>query len=247
MKLTVDEDKADSLFIYYLFSGPVIRERILRNDIGSTIPGFNLGQLKSFRIRIPPLVQQQAIAQMLSSLDDKIELNRRMNVTLESMARALFKSWFVDFDPVIDNALAAGNPIPEPLIQRAQTRRDLGTKRKPLPKNIQKLFPSSFVFDDDTGWVPEGWDAGSITGLAELNAESWTAKNHPDSVEYVDLGNAKEGEINEIETYAYSEAPSRAKRVLSKDDTIVGTVRPGNRSFAFVLSLIHISEPTRPY
>ena len=88
-----------------------------------------------------------------------------MNNTLESTARELFKSWFVDFDPVIDNALAAGNPIPEPLSARAQTRRDLGTKRKPLPKNIQKLFPDAFAFDDEMGWTPEGWEVSTIESV----------------------------------------------------------------------------------
>ncbi|WXG55240.1 MAG: hypothetical protein RNU03_00875 [Candidatus Sedimenticola sp. (ex Thyasira tokunagai)] len=78
------------------------------------------------------------MAHILGTLDDKIEFNRQMNATLESMAQALFKSWFVDFDPVIDNALAAGNPIPEPLHARSEVRKTLGDQRKPLPEAIQK-------------------------------------------------------------------------------------------------------------
>lgn len=73
-------------------------------------------------VSIPPLDEQKSIAHILGSLDDKIDLNRQMNTMLEAMAQALFKSWFVDFDPVIDNALAAGNPIPEPLQPRANIR-----------------------------------------------------------------------------------------------------------------------------
>ena len=77
----------------------------------------------------------------MKSLDDKIELNRKMNETLEAMAQALFKSWFVDFDPVIDNALAADNPIPDDLAERAAMREALGNKCKPLPEHIRTLFP----------------------------------------------------------------------------------------------------------
>ena len=89
------------------------------------------------------------------SLDDKIDLNRRMNETLEGMAQAFFKSWFVDFDPVIDNALAAGNPIPEPLAQRAETRRQAlayGTANR----DSAQAFPASFRFTEELGWIPEG-------------------------------------------------------------------------------------------
>jgi type I restriction enzyme S subunit len=101
-----------------------------------------------------------------SPLDNKIELNRQMNATLESMAQALFKSWFVDFDPVIDNALKAGNPIPEPLQARADARAALGDQRKPLPETIQNQFPSRFVFTEEMGWVPEGWEIFNLGEIA---------------------------------------------------------------------------------
>jgi type I restriction enzyme S subunit len=96
MKLTPHPAKADSLFLYYLFSGAEVSEQIKAQTIGSSVPGFNLGQLRSIRLRIPPLPEQRAIAAVLGALDDKIELNRRMNETLEALAQSLFKSWFVD-------------------------------------------------------------------------------------------------------------------------------------------------------
>ncbi|MCL5975390.1 MAG: hypothetical protein M1270_06150 [Gammaproteobacteria bacterium] len=80
-----------------------------------------------------------------------------MNSTLEAMAQALFKSWFVDFDPVIDKALAAGNPIPKPLQARAEIRKTLGDQRKPIPDD-QQLLPNHFVHTDEMGWVRYfGW------------------------------------------------------------------------------------------
>lgn len=92
-----------------------------------------------------------------------------MNATLESMAQALFKSWFVDFDPVIDIALAAGNPIPEPFQARAKSRKALGDKRKPLPEALQQQFPSSFAFTEEMGWIPEGWSPLPLDAAIVIN------------------------------------------------------------------------------
>ncbi|MBA2115575.1 restriction endonuclease subunit S [Bremerella alba] len=137
-------------------------------NVGAVFDSLKCGDIPNFELTIPPHSDQKAIAHILGTLDDKIELNRRMNDTLESMAQALFKSWFVDFDPVIDNALAAGNPIPEPLRARAETRRALGSQRKPLPDEIQKLLPDAFVFDNRMGWIPDTWTAGTLEDMVIL-------------------------------------------------------------------------------
>jgi type I restriction enzyme S subunit len=90
------------------------------------------------------------------------------------MAQALFKSWFVDFDPVIDNALAAGNAIPEDLQDRALLRQGIRQQQlvkadhKPLPENIRKLFPSEFELTESLGWVPKGWGEGSLLQSVDL-------------------------------------------------------------------------------
>ena len=126
----------------------------------SAVPGLNRNAAHARKITIPPLPEQKAIAHILGSLDDKIELNRRMNETLEAMAQALFKSWFVDFDPVIDNALAAGNPIPDELKEKAAIRQALGDERKSLPDDIRRLFPSKFAYTEEMGWIPKGWEVG---------------------------------------------------------------------------------------
>ena len=104
-------------------------------NMDSAVPGLNRNAFHAREIRTPPLPEQRAIARVLGTLDDKIELNRRMNGTLEAMARALFKSWFVDFAPV--RAKAEG--------------RDTG-----LPDHIADLFPDRLV-DSDIGEIPEGW------------------------------------------------------------------------------------------
>ena len=101
------------------------------------MPNLNEGIIRSFPLWIPPLLEQRAIAHILGALDDKIELNRRMNETLGAMARALFQSWFVDFDPVRANAEG----------------RDPG-----LPKEIADLFPDCFE-ESELGKIPAGWCA----------------------------------------------------------------------------------------
>jgi type I restriction enzyme S subunit len=222
-----------SPYLHYFLQNPSVFHYVNNSTSQSAQPNINLKEIGDLEITLPPLPEQKAIAHVLGSLDDKIELNRRMNETLEGMAQALFKSWFVDFDPVIDNALAAGNPIPEPLAQRAETRRQAIANGAANRESAQS-FPASFRFTEELGWIPEGWQAGSIADLAKLNPESWTNKKHPDSVNYVDLANTKNGRINETTLYEFEKAPSRARRILKPHDTILGTVRPENRSFAYI-------------
>jgi type I restriction enzyme S subunit len=96
----------DPSFLRYYFVSPVMQNEMLSMaGIGATRNALTKGMIENFEIPLPPLPEQKAIAHILGSLDDKIELNRKMNETLEGMAQALFKSWFVDFDPVIDNIL----------------------------------------------------------------------------------------------------------------------------------------------
>ena len=133
-------------------------------NTGSGVPTLNRNHIHPLPVCIPyNLNVQRTIAHILGTLDDKIELNRRMNETLEAMAQALFKSWFVDFDPVIDNAIKAGNPIPESLAEKAKRRKEALAKAKSkglnpgLPPDIAGLFPDSFV-ETDNGVIPKGWE-----------------------------------------------------------------------------------------
>lgn len=148
-------------FVYYFFKwkAPLLASL----DVGSANPTLNRNHVHPVEVDWPPLNEQESIAHILGSLDDKIELNRQMNATLEAMAQALFKSWFVDFDPVLDNALAAGNPIPDELQDKATAREALGDARKPLPGDIAALFPAAFVWTEEMGWIPEGWEV-SLSG-----------------------------------------------------------------------------------
>lgn len=227
--------KLDSQFLRYFLVSPEMQEHMLAwASSGATRNALTKGMIEGFDVPLPSLDEQNAIAHILGTLDKKIEVNRKVSATLEAMAQALFKSWFVDFDPVIDNALAEGNQIPEEFEVRAAARESLGDARKPLPEHLRQRFPSAFTYDEELGWIPEGWKKGSISDLAELNPSAWSRKNAPASLRYVDLASVKSGRIYEVTNYAYADAPSRARRILEVGDTIIGTVRPGNRSFALI-------------
>jgi type I restriction enzyme S subunit len=201
---------SDGLFGYYLARSPEFRTYAIGQMEGTSgrqrVPS---DAICKYLIPIPPLPEQRAIAHILGTLDDKIELNRRTNETLEAMARDIFKDWFVDFGP---------------------TRAKMEGREPYLAVELWSLFPERL---DDEG-KPEGWKFGKIGDVAELNPESWSARNAPPKIEYVDLANTKWGAIEKTEFYQWNEAPSRARRILRVGDTIIGTVRPGNGSYAFI-------------
>jgi type I restriction enzyme S subunit len=145
IRARIDKTTSDPFFYFYFFRSRAGRdaiESIVEQVAAAGIRGSDLANLQVLK---PPLREQRAIAHILGTLDDKIELNRRMNETLEAMARALFKSWFVDFDPV--RAKAEG--------------------RDPsLPKHIADLFPDSFE-DSELGEIPKGWEIGTLGDVAD--------------------------------------------------------------------------------
>lgn len=139
-----DTTKCNVHFVEYMFRR--LRQSIQHEATGSVQDNINLATLERLRFPLPTRSEQDAIAHILGTLDDKIELNRRMNETLEGMARAIFKSWFVDFDPVR---------------AKADGRQPAG-----MDPATAALFPDSFE-DSPLGKIPKGWMAGVIRQLCE--------------------------------------------------------------------------------
>jgi len=152
-------------FLYYVLSDDRRVHQAHTRVVQSVQANFSLGELRSLEIPLPSFPEQRAIAHILGTLDDKIELNRQMNRTLEAMAQALFKSWFIDFDPVVVNALRAGNPIPEKIAQRAAHYRDNPDALR-LPEETLRQFPDRFQ-DSELGAIPEGWEVKPIGDLVK--------------------------------------------------------------------------------
>ena len=137
------EGVLDNGFLKFLMQSDDVQDQLRARASGTTVLGIKQSELRKVLLTLPTIDEQHAIAHTLGTLDDKIELNRRMNETLEAMARALFKSWFVDFDPVRDKAEGRDPGLPEPLAD---------------------LFPDSLE-DSALGEIPKGWDVGNVSDL----------------------------------------------------------------------------------
>lgn len=144
----------NSLFGYYLVRSPKFRAYAIASMEGTSgrqrVPSNAVG---SFTFCLPPLPEQKAIAHILGTLDDKIELNRKMNETLEAMSQAIFKSWFVDFDPV--RAKASGESV------------ESICKRLHLTPEILDLFPNRLV-ESELGEIPEGWEIKTVKDIGKV-------------------------------------------------------------------------------
>lgn len=203
MKLTVDRRVADPLFVYYFVSSPESTRKIIRDSEATGVPKTNVTYLREFPIVLPALAEQCAIAHILGTLDDKIELNQRMNETLEAMARALFKSWFVDFDPARANAEG----------------RDPG-----FPKPLADLFPDSFE-DSELGQIPRGWEVGGLGDFLCQRVERCAASSETAALPYVPIDCISSKSLFLSESKPGEEAQSSLTKFY-KRDILFGAMRP---------------------
>ena len=163
-------------YLLYAYLSPEFQKQIKRRtNHGATVERISLKELPDFEIRVPSIEEQQKVVQVIKAFPRKLEVNQQTNQTLEQMAQALFKSWFVDFDPVVDNALAAGNPIPDELVHRVEVRKKAHALPdfQPLPEHIRNLFPSEFEQTGEpnvgiNGWVPKGWSMARLGGVISV-------------------------------------------------------------------------------
>jgi type I restriction enzyme, S subunit len=211
---SLDVKRVEGRFLHYWSEGTEFKRQLAGMKASTDMaPYLSLVDQKRLHISLPLIDEQRAIAHILGSLDDKIEVNRRMNETLELMGRALFKSWFVDFDPVRANA-------------------DERTTK--LPRHIAELFPDRFT-ESELGEIPEGWRVGSIYDTADViygapfasarfNAdgvgmplirirdltnetpEMWTTEVHPKAY-MVRVGDVVVGMDGEFRAYLWGGAP----------------------------------------
>lgn len=171
--VVIDAERFNPKYIYYVLS---TKQQYLKDIAGgSATPILNKTDFGKVTVQAPSKYYQDLIVKYLDCLDSKQETNNQINQTLEQMAQALFKSWFVDFDPVVDNALDAGFfeqelDLPDELLRRAEARKAVRAQAgfKPLPAATRLLFPTAFEPCNEPslglgGWVPKGWSV-STTG-----------------------------------------------------------------------------------
>lgn len=157
-KFIADEKKLNISYLYYILTTKQYQNILFNNASGSGQPNLSPAVIQSILIPYPEYHLQCEMAKILDEINDRIINSNAINKTLEQMSQTLFKSWFVNFDPVIDNALDAGNPIPEALQSRAELRQKVRNSAdfKPLPADIRSLFPAEFE-ETELGWVPKCW------------------------------------------------------------------------------------------
>jgi type I restriction enzyme S subunit len=199
-------------FLYHFLTSTQITRWLqhLAESRSGTFPQITFDQVAELELALPPRRQQEAITAFLDAIDDKIELNRRRNRTLEALARAIFQSWFVDFDPV--KAKAAGRTPPG------------------LSPALAALFPDSFT-DSPLGPIPKGWRVGTVGDVAEFNGWTLGKRDELDEIDYIEISEVMRGEIANITRYTRGTEPGRARRRLRHGDTAISTVRPERGSY----------------
>ncbi|MBZ0152149.1 MAG: restriction endonuclease subunit S [Candidatus Eisenbacteria bacterium] len=173
-------------------------------NVGAVFDSLRCADVPRFELPIPPLGEQRAIAHILGTLDDKIELNRRTNETLEAMARALFKSWFVDFDPV--RAKAAGK---QPSGMDAATA---------------ALFPSEFV-ESEIGEIPKGWQVALIGDVGACIRDGVDPAAVPPDTPYIGLEHMPQRSIA-LGAWSRAAAAQSQKARYKQGDVLFGKLRP---------------------
>ncbi len=163
--IRIDPKRADPGYVLSFLTHPDVKAYIESFNAGGSRRAITKGHIEAFRLPLPPFEEQRAIAHILGTLDDKIELNRKQNETLEAMARALFKAWFVDFEPVR---------------AKMEGRWQRGQSLPGLPADLFDLFPDRLV-ESELGEIPEGWDVSTLGAVC-------TYLNRGISPKYIDQG-----------------------------------------------------------
>lgn len=194
----------DKRYLFFLFK--FLRRMFIRTarDKATSMGHVKVSDLKRLIAYVPPLDKQISVGQVLGALDDKIELNRRMNETLEVMARAIFKSWFVDFDPV-----------------RAKTE---GREPYGMDADTAALFPDSFQ-DSSLGKFPKGWRVGCIGDIAENLRRQVNPEDVPEDTSYIGLEHMPRKSIV-LANWGRSEKVTSNKFRFRAGEILFGKLRP---------------------
>jgi type I restriction enzyme, S subunit len=217
IRLRLKPSRVRAKYAAYVLGTPAYRQWILQHAHGATMPSLNQETVRRIPIPVPPIPEQQRIADTLGALDDKIELNRRMNHTLESIARAIFESWIVDFDPVRakeDGRWREGQSLPG------------------LPAHLYDLFPDR-VAESSVGNSPEGWGVGTLGDLSHKPQYGYTAsaKSEPVGPKFLRITDINKTAWIEWGSVPYCEMEDgdREKYRLHKGDVLIARMAdPGH-------------------
>ena len=237
--LRCNRSRANPAWIAYFFRSREGQHKLLANASQTGVPSIArpASYLKTIELSLPPLDQQDEIVHILGTLDDKIELNRRMNRTLETIAQSIFKSWFVDFEPVKAKAAAkAAGASPEEIERAAmtaiagKTEAELDQLPEPQQQSLAKtaaLFPDTFQ-DSELGEIPERWTPTPFGKLLTLQIGGDWGKKKPDEKHTSQSSIIRGTDIPDLKDSSTNRSPKRwiepkklAKRKLEVGDIVI--------------------------
>ncbi|MDE1263078.1 restriction endonuclease subunit S [Vibrio aestuarianus] len=197
-------------YVYYFFKG--MSAELKKMDVGAANPALNRNHVHLLKTEWPCREIQDKIVSIGAALDKKITLNNQTNQTLEAMAQAIFKSWFVDFDPV--KAKMNGEQ---------PTGMDIATA---------SLFPDKLA-ESQVGLIPEGWSVNQLSDICKNHSQSYDLKS-VDEVVFVNTGDVLEGDFLHKDYSPVVGLPGQAKKAIKEDDILYSEIRPKNKRFAYV-------------
>ena len=204
-----DRSKIEPSFLNYFLNGPHAQGMIHAKTNGATVAHLNMKDVRSMELpSLPSLSTQHRIASILSAYDELIENNQRRIRILEDMAHSLYREWFVHFRyPGHEN-------------ERSE---------------VSSLRPTVPLVDSPLGQIPQGWEVKKLGDFAVVNRAQINAKTVPEELLYIDIASVSPGRIDSVTTYAFADAPGRARRIVQHGDVLWSCVRPNRRSHAMVM------------
>lgn len=183
-------------------------------NVGAIFDSLKCADIPNFVLPIPTLEYQEKAASLLNAIDGKIELNNQINVTLDEIAKAIFKEWFIDFGPVK---------------AKFEDRIPLNLEPK-----TAALFPNTYI-ESELGLIPEGWRIGTIADISKHNICVLKKSDPMNVIEYVEISGVGNGVVNQVSVFQRGQEPSRAKRKIAHGDTVLSTVRPDRAAYFLAL------------
>ncbi len=194
----------DNAYLLYLLQTEEMQDQLKSRATGTTVLGIKQSELRKVRVKVPPFDLQQSVAGALKTLDDRIALLRETNATLESIAQTLFKSWFVDFDPV-----------------HARAR---GEQPAGLAPEVAALFPDCFE-ESALGKIPKGWDVGVLGDVAETSRKQIKPEQLSAETLYVGLEHIPRKQLG-LDSWGTAGELASAKSAFERNDILFGKLRP---------------------
>ena len=232
-------NESDSLYLYYYLTSEFGQQKIKELTVGAVQPKLPLYNIEKIQIPWPDSSIRENIVSNISILDDKIANNNHINQTLEEIAQALFKSWFVDFEPVLAKIQAIEEGTDPQLAAMAAISGKTEEQLQQLSKEkyielaaTANLFPDELV-ESELGLIPKGWKVLPIGELANNESRKFDFRNK-DKVVFLNTGDVLNGRILHNSYSIPNTLPGQAKKAIKKDDILFSEIRPINRRFAYV-------------